>query len=138
MWAAGIDSRRQGSMDVVASTERTALLTRRHSMVDTTELDDDEDDRMKSESSGPVAGGTVLGVHNLAIVFPQFVVSSNTRTGTKSGVESVKRAFEKRRRSLRLSSSLPAEADNPSSLHGILILTLFPLAFIPRLPSSPP
>ena len=44
-------------------------------MVDTTELDDEGEDRMKSESSGPVAGGTVLGVHNLAIVFPQFVVS---------------------------------------------------------------
>lgn len=47
-------------------------------MVDTTELDDEGEDRMKSESSGPVAGGTVLGVHNLAIVFPQFVVSSST------------------------------------------------------------
>lgn len=23
----------------------------------------------------PVAGGTILGIHNLAIVFPQFIVS---------------------------------------------------------------
>jgi solute carrier family 45 protein 1/2/4 len=25
--------------------------------------------------SGPVAGGTIMGIHNLAIVFPQFIVS---------------------------------------------------------------
>lgn len=47
---------------------------RRHSMIDTTELDDEEEDRMQCEQEGPVAGGTILGIHNLAIVFPQFIV----------------------------------------------------------------
>lgn len=104
-------------MDVVASTERTALLTRRHSMVDTTELDDDED-RMKSESSGPVAGGTVLGVHNLAIVFPQFVVGPNSKDRHE------KRRSDggtRLREAMLLSSfcsSLPSEADHlPLFLH---------------------
>ena len=26
-------------------------------------------------TGGPVAGGTIMGIHNLAIVFPQFIVS---------------------------------------------------------------
>lgn len=43
-------------------------------MIDTTELDDEEEDRMQCEQEGPVAGGTILGIHNLAIVFPQFIV----------------------------------------------------------------
>lgn len=52
--------------------ERTALL-RRYSMnmteqeMNTTELD--------VEGGGNVAGGTILGIHNLAVVFPQFFVS---------------------------------------------------------------
>jgi solute carrier family 45 protein 1/2/4 len=25
-------------------------------------------------TGGPVAGGTIMGIHNLAIVFPQFIV----------------------------------------------------------------
>ena len=33
------------------------------------------------EVAQPVAGGTVLGIHNLAIVMPQFVVSSITSIG---------------------------------------------------------
>jgi solute carrier family 45 protein 1/2/4 len=31
---------------------------------------------MEYTGSGPVAGGTIMGIHNLAIVFPQFIVSS--------------------------------------------------------------
>ena len=30
---------------------------------------------MEYTGSGPVAGGTIMGIHNLAIVFPQFIVS---------------------------------------------------------------
>lgn len=29
------------------------------------------------EVAQPVAGGTVLGIHNLSIVFPQFIVSAD-------------------------------------------------------------
>lgn len=29
---------------------------------------------MEYTGSGPVAGGTIMGIHNLAIVFPQFIV----------------------------------------------------------------
>lgn len=32
---------------------------------------------MEYTGRGPVAGGTIMGIHNLAIVFPQFIVSSN-------------------------------------------------------------
>lgn len=32
-------------------------------------------DRVEYSGSGPVAGGTIMGIHNLAIVFPQFIVS---------------------------------------------------------------
>lgn len=35
----------------------------------------DDADILDSEAAAPVAGGTVLGIHNLAIVLPQFVVS---------------------------------------------------------------
>jgi solute carrier family 45 protein 1/2/4 len=35
----------------------------------------DDGDVSDQEAAGPVAGGTVLGIHNLAIVMPQFVIS---------------------------------------------------------------
>lgn len=47
-------------------SERQPLLTRRRS------FEDHNDDARKSAR---VAGGTILGIHNLAIVFPQFLVS---------------------------------------------------------------
>lgn len=56
----------------IRPNERTTLL-RRYSMnmteqeMNTTEL--------SVEGSGNVAGGTILGIHNLAIVLPQFFVS---------------------------------------------------------------
>lgn len=34
------------------------------------------EESLNYKGSGPVAGGTVMGIHNLAIVFPQFIVSS--------------------------------------------------------------
>jgi solute carrier family 45, member 1/2/4 len=40
-------------------------------------LTDDGDGESPIEESQPVAGGTVLGIHNLAIVFPQFIVRDN-------------------------------------------------------------
>lgn len=51
----------------LAQGERQPLL-RNRSMDDSDAIADDE-------SSSPVAGGTVLGIHNLAIVCPQFIVS---------------------------------------------------------------
>jgi solute carrier family 45 protein 1/2/4 len=36
-------------------------------------------ERVDYTGSGPVAGGTIMGIHNLAIVFPQFIVGSQTR-----------------------------------------------------------
>ena len=48
-------------------SERQPLLTRRRSFEDQA----DNDDRKHTR----VAGGTILGIHNLAIVFPQFLVS---------------------------------------------------------------
>jgi len=55
--------RRQSDVD-----ERAPLLRRRRS------FDQDEIDAMPSEIQ-PLAGGTVLGIHNLAIVFPQFIIA---------------------------------------------------------------
>jgi len=36
---------------------------------------------MEYTGSGPVAGGTIMGIHNLAIVFPQFIVSCRSSSG---------------------------------------------------------
>lgn len=47
--------------------EHQPLLTRRRSFEDQAEND--------SQKRTRVAGGTILGIHNLAIVFPQFLVS---------------------------------------------------------------
>ena len=48
--------------------ERQPLLARRRSFEDQVDNDD-------TQKSARVAGGTILGIHNLAIVFPQFLVS---------------------------------------------------------------
>ncbi|KAI0347164.1 MFS general substrate transporter [Trametopsis cervina] len=48
------------------SSEREPLLRRRRSFDNELTASPDED---------PVAGGTILGIHNLAIVFPQFIVA---------------------------------------------------------------
>ncbi|KZT62932.1 MFS general substrate transporter [Calocera cornea HHB12733] len=53
------------------TTDRTPLI-RRHSLAEPTTLTDMQIDYASSQ---PAAGGTVLGIHNLAIVFPQFIVS---------------------------------------------------------------
>ena len=53
--------------------ERQPLLRRRS-------FDEDYDYEPPREeviSTAPIAGGTILGLHNLAIVMPQFIVSSN-------------------------------------------------------------
>jgi len=49
-------------------TERQPLLLRRRSLDYDTRGDDTEEKK-------PVGGGTVLGIHNLAIVFPQFIIA---------------------------------------------------------------
>jgi len=51
----------------IGHTERDPLL-QYHSV-------DDESQGTSVDEAQPVAGGTVLGIHNLAIVFPQFIVA---------------------------------------------------------------
>lgn len=51
----------------VLLAERQALLPRRRSF-------DNQTDDGDNQKRAPVAGGTILGIHNLAIVFPQFIV----------------------------------------------------------------
>ncbi|KAJ3869435.1 major facilitator superfamily domain-containing protein [Lentinula novae-zelandiae] len=64
----------------VRSSERQPLLRRRS----LDELGNDAND--ESSRRTPVAGGTILGVHNLAIVMPQFVVSSTMSCVSKSSI----------------------------------------------------
>jgi hypothetical protein len=52
--------------------ERTALLRRYSMNMTEQEMNNTE---LNVEGSGDVAGGTILGIHNLAIVLPQFFVS---------------------------------------------------------------
>lgn len=54
-------------------TERTALVRRHSIMGETGAFSHD----LRYVGSAPVAGGTVLGIHNLAIVFPQFLVCAS-------------------------------------------------------------
>lgn len=54
--------------------ERTQLIIRRHSIMGETGAFSHD---LRYVGSAPVAGGTILGIHNLAIVFPQFLVRSN-------------------------------------------------------------
>ena len=53
--------------------ERTQL-ARSYSTAD---IEGSGGESMEYTGSGPVAGGTIMGIHNLAIVFPQFIVSHN-------------------------------------------------------------
>ncbi|EKM59137.1 uncharacterized protein PHACADRAFT_86979 [Phanerochaete carnosa HHB-10118-sp] len=48
--------------------EHQPLLRRRRSL-------EERHDMLDAPSAEPVAGGTILGIHNLAIVFPQFIVA---------------------------------------------------------------
>ncbi|WVW79703.1 hypothetical protein I302_101673 [Kwoniella bestiolae CBS 10118] len=50
--------------------ERTPL-TRSYSTADI----ENAGESMEYTGSGPVAGGTIMGIHNLAIVFPQFIIA---------------------------------------------------------------
>ncbi|ORY25239.1 major facilitator superfamily domain-containing protein [Naematelia encephala] len=50
--------------------ERTPL-TRSYSSADI----ENATDGLEYTGSGPVAGGTIMGIHNLAIVFPQFIIA---------------------------------------------------------------
>ena len=52
---------------VALLSERQPLLTRRRSF-------DSQTDNGGTQKRTPVAGGTILGIHNLAIVSPQFIV----------------------------------------------------------------
>lgn len=64
----GVHGRTVSSASIVirdGNTERQPLLRRRSF---------DEFDARDNQTK-PIAGGTVLGIHNLAIVFPQFIVS---------------------------------------------------------------
>lgn len=63
----------QGQAD---PSERTSLLQRSYSTADV----EGQGESMEYTGPGPVAGGTVMGIHNLAIVFPQFIVSKMAET----------------------------------------------------------
>lgn len=52
--------------------ERAPLLQRRRSF-------DQADADAVALQADPIAGGTILGIHNLAIVFPQFIVRGHIR-----------------------------------------------------------
>jgi solute carrier family 45 protein 1/2/4 len=52
--------------------ERQPLI-RRHSF-------DEQDNNPEDDTATPLAGGTVLGIHNLAIVLPQFIVRIRERS----------------------------------------------------------
>jgi len=52
----------------VLLSERQPLLVRRRSF-------EDQADNENSQKAARVAGGTILGIHNLAIVFPQFLTA---------------------------------------------------------------
>ena len=52
--------------------ERSRLIQRSYSTAD---LEGQHGESMAYTGPGKVAGGTVMGIHNLAIVFPQFIVS---------------------------------------------------------------
>ena len=53
--------------------EREPLLRRRRSLEEYNDLAN-----AAATEAEPSAGGTILGIHNLAIVFPQFIVSPST------------------------------------------------------------
>jgi solute carrier family 45 protein 1/2/4 len=54
---------------------RTALLAERQPLLNRRRSFDNQTDNGDTQKRAPVAGGTILGIHNLAIVFPQFIVS---------------------------------------------------------------
>jgi hypothetical protein len=53
---------------------RTVLLSERQSLLPRRRSFDNQTDNGDAQKRAPVAGGTILGIHNLAIVFPQFIV----------------------------------------------------------------
>ncbi|KAK0490841.1 hypothetical protein IW261DRAFT_1556007 [Armillaria novae-zelandiae] len=57
------------------STPPRRIVSERQPLLRTRSLDEFEADEDEVPSETPVAGGTILGVHNLAIVMPQFVIS---------------------------------------------------------------
>ena len=54
---------------------RTALLNERQPLLSRRRSFEDQADNEDTRKHTRVAGGTILGIHNLAIVFPQFLVS---------------------------------------------------------------
>ncbi|KAK0498608.1 hypothetical protein EDD18DRAFT_1158376 [Armillaria luteobubalina] len=57
------------------STPPRRIVSERQPLLRTRSLDEFEADEDEVPSETPVAGGTILGVHNLAIVMPQFLIS---------------------------------------------------------------
>jgi solute carrier family 45 protein 1/2/4 len=53
---------------------RTALLSERQPLLTRRRSYDSQTDNGGTQKRTPVAGGTILGIHNLAIVSPQFIV----------------------------------------------------------------
>jgi solute carrier family 45 protein 1/2/4 len=62
-------------------TDERMPLLRSHSTADV----ENSGESMEYTGSGPVAGGTIMGIHNLAIVIPQFIVSDWSSTTLTQG-----------------------------------------------------
>ncbi|KAI0068767.1 MFS general substrate transporter [Artomyces pyxidatus] len=54
---------------------RNALRAERQPLLRRRSFDDQTGPEIEENEAAPVAGGTILGIHNLAIVFPQFIVA---------------------------------------------------------------
>lgn len=68
-------SRDRGAGGGERVNERSRLIHRSYSTAD---LEGQHGESMAYTGPGKVAGGTVMGIHNLAIVFPQFIVSTQS------------------------------------------------------------
>lgn len=70
------DARTMPSRTASPADERRPLIERPvRSLTRTYSAADMEAAGIEYSGQGPVAGGTIMGIHNLAIVFPQFLVS---------------------------------------------------------------
>ena len=71
------DNRRASHTRTVSTPNllRTALLSERQPLLARRRSFEDQADNEDAQNHTRVAGGTILGIHNLAVVFPQFLVS---------------------------------------------------------------
>lgn len=95
------------TLSSTASPDERRLLLDRPSVRRTYSAADMETAGIEYAPQGPVAGGTIMGIHNLAIVFPQFLVSRVADTLQRLGRGSI---ADRRSPSSRASSSRSSTA----------------------------